>query len=48
MTPAIEIHSQLLELQVERALDSIEGLAVDPAYRADLDEEIEATTCAYV
>jgi hypothetical protein len=46
--PAIEIRSHLLELQAERALASIEGLAVNSAYMADLDEEIEATTSAYV
>jgi hypothetical protein len=48
MTSAIEFHTHLLELQAERALASIEGLAVYPAYMADLDEEIEATTRAYV
>jgi hypothetical protein len=45
---AIEIHTHLLELQAERALASIEGLALTPAYMADLDEEIDATTHAYV
>ena len=45
---AIEIHTHLLELQAERALAPIEGLAVNPAHMADLDGEIEATTCAYV
>jgi hypothetical protein len=45
---AIEIHTHLLELQTECALASIEGLAVNSAYMADLDEEIEATTSAYV
>jgi hypothetical protein len=45
---AIEIHTHLLELQAERALASIEGLAANPAYMADLDWEIEATTSAYV
>jgi hypothetical protein len=45
---ALEIHTQLLELQAERALASIEGLAMNSAYMADLDEEIEATTRAYV
>jgi hypothetical protein len=48
MTTATEIHTHLLELQAERALASIEGLAVNSAYRADLDGEIEATTRAYV
>jgi hypothetical protein len=46
--PAIEIHTHLLELQAERALASIEGLAVNPAHMADLDEEIQATASAYV
>jgi hypothetical protein len=45
---AIEIHTHLQELQAERALASIEGLAMNAAYMADLDEEIEATTGAYV
>jgi hypothetical protein len=48
MTTAIEIHTHLLELQTERTLASIEGLAVDSAYMADLDGEIDATTRAYV
>jgi hypothetical protein len=48
MTSAIEIHTHLLELQAERTLASIEGLAVDSAYVADLDGEIEATTSADV
>ena len=45
---AIEIHAHLLDLQVERTLASIEGLAVNSAYMAHLDGEIEATTSAYV
>jgi hypothetical protein len=48
MTTAIEIHTHLVELKAERALASIEGLAVNPAYIADLDGEIEATARAYV
>jgi hypothetical protein len=48
MTCAIEIHTHLLELEAERALASIEGLAVDSAYMADLDGEIAATTRANV
>jgi hypothetical protein len=48
MTCAMEIHIHLLELQAERALASIEGIAVDSAYMVDLDGEIEATTRAYV
>ena len=48
MTSATEIHTHLLELQTERALASIGGLAVKSAYMADLEGEIEATTRAYV
>jgi hypothetical protein len=48
MTSAIEIHAHLLDLQAERTLASIEGLAANPAYVADLDGEIEATAGAYV
>ena len=48
MTAAVEMHTHLLELQAERALASIEGLAVNSAYMADLGGEIEATTSAYV
>jgi hypothetical protein len=45
---AIEIHSHLLQLRAERALASVEVLAVRSANMADLDGEIEATTRAYV
>jgi hypothetical protein len=45
---ATEMHTQLQQLQAERALASIEGLANDAAYMADLDEEIAATHAAYV
>jgi hypothetical protein len=48
MTTAIEIHTHLLELQAERAYASIDGLAANSGYMADLDGEIEATTRAYV
>jgi hypothetical protein len=48
MTSAIEIHTHLLELQAQRALASIEGLAVNSAYTADLDGEIAVTARAYV
>jgi hypothetical protein len=48
MTSAIEIHTHLLELQVDRALASIEGLTADSAYMDDLDGEIEATSRAYI
>jgi hypothetical protein len=37
MISATEIHTHLLELQAERVLASIEGLAVNSAYMADLD-----------
>jgi hypothetical protein len=43
-----DIHTHLQELQAERALASIEGLAGGSAYMADLEEEIEATNQAYV
>jgi hypothetical protein len=46
--PAFEIHTLLLELQAERGLAAIEGLAARSAYMADLDWEIEAATSAYV
>jgi hypothetical protein len=48
MTSALEIHTHLLGLQAERALASIEGLAVNSAYMAVLDGEIGATASAYV
>jgi hypothetical protein len=48
MTSAIEIHTHLQELQAERALAQVVGLTVNSSYMADLDGEIEATTCAYV
>ena len=45
---ATEMHIQLQELEAERALAAIEGLASNPAYMADLDDEIAATRSAYV
>ena len=45
---ALEMHAHLQELQAERALASLEDLATDSAYMADLDGEIAATTGAYV
>ena len=45
---ASEVRAHLLELEAERTRAVIEGLAVNPAYVADLDGEIEATTSAYV
>ena len=48
MISAIEIQTWLLELQAERALAAMEGLAVNSAYMADLEGEIEETARAYV
>jgi hypothetical protein len=45
---AIEMHTQLQELQVERALASLEGLTDNDAYLADLDQEIAVARHAYV
>ena len=45
---AIEMHNHLQDLEAERALASMEGLAEDPAYMADLHDEIEVTRHAYV
>jgi hypothetical protein len=45
---ATEMHIHLQDLQAERALASIEGLAGNAAYMADLDREIAATRSAYV
>lgn len=45
---ATDMHIHLKSLQAERALASIEGLAGESAYMADLDEEIAATQSAYV
>jgi hypothetical protein len=45
---ATEMHNHLQDLQAERALARIEGLASDSAYMADLDQEIAATHSAYV
>ena len=46
--PAIDIQARLKELQLERVLAASEGLAGDDDYMADLDEEIAATSVAYV
>jgi hypothetical protein len=43
-----EIQIRLKELQAESALASIEGLASNSAYMADLREEIAAESHAYV
>jgi hypothetical protein len=45
---AVEVQIHLSDLMVERALASLEGLATDGAYMADLDDEIAATRHAYV
>jgi hypothetical protein len=45
---AAEIHTHLQGLHAERALASIEGLASDSAYMADLDREIADARSAYV
>jgi hypothetical protein len=45
---ATRMHLHLKSLHAERALASIEGLASDPAYMADLDQEIADTHGAYV
>jgi hypothetical protein len=44
----VRCHTHLLELKAVPALVSIERLALDPFYIADLDGEIEATARAYV
>jgi hypothetical protein len=48
ITTAIDIHTHLLELQAERALATIEGIAGNSVYMADLEGEIEVTARAYV
>ena len=45
---ASEVRAHLLELRAERTRAAIEGLAVNPAYLADLNGEIQAATSAYV
>ena len=45
---AIKMQHHLQDLEAERALASIEGLAEDPAYMDDLHDEIEATRHAYI
>ena len=45
---AADTRIRLLELEAERALASIEGLADNAAYMADLAQEIAATRSAYV
>jgi len=45
---AIEIHTHLQELQIERALALAEALGSNAAYMDDLDDEIVTTRHAYV
>ena len=45
---ANEVQIHLQDLHLERALAGVEGLASDPIYMADLEEEIAATRHAYV
>jgi hypothetical protein len=45
---AIEMQTQLQELHAERALASLEGLASQSLYMADLDREIAAARFAYL
>jgi hypothetical protein len=45
---AVEVQIHLSELLVERALALIEGLAIDGAYMADLEDEIAATRHTYI
>ena len=45
---ATEMHIHLHELQAERALAHLEGLASNSVYMADLDQEIATTRNAFV
>lgn len=47
-TSAADIRERLDLLVAERALAAFEGLADDPLYEADLDDEIIATQSAYI
>ncbi len=46
MSP-FEIQAHLRSLEAERVLATLEGLASDPAYMADLADEIETARAAY-
>lgn len=48
MTTTTNIQRRLEELESERMLASLMGLATDPAYMADLRGEIDAMRDAYV
>jgi hypothetical protein len=45
---ATALHRHIRELQAERVMASLHGLASDPAYMADLDDEIDAARHAYI
>ena len=45
-TTALQRH--IRKLSAERVMASLNGLASDPAYMADLDDEIDAARHAYV
>jgi len=45
---AIEIQIRLKELHAERLLAASEGLAANPLYMADLEDEIIELSAAYV
>jgi len=45
---ATALHRHIRELQAERVMASLHGLTSDPAYMADLDDEIDAARHAYI
>jgi hypothetical protein len=45
---ATALQRHIRELEAERMLASLHGLASDPAYMADLSDEIDATRHAYI
>jgi hypothetical protein len=45
---AFELHTQLLELQAERALAEDTGVAGIDAYMADLQRDIDLSRAAYI
>jgi hypothetical protein len=44
---ATALHRHIRDLEAERMLASLHGLTSDPAYMADLDDEIDAARVAY-
>jgi hypothetical protein len=48
MTTAVDVKQHLMLLHEERALAIEAGLGADPAYMADLEDEIAATRAAWV